>query len=348
MFTATSNAKATVSNEKIVLIDEAHGQYINSSLLTEAISSLTAQGFEVLPVNTSITAQVLTGADLLLIPNPSSKAIYSTTEAYAISQWMAGNQGKGIIMLTNPLNINNESLNGHPYGLDNLLQNSNIALAKAFDQGVNNYNGFIVNKYQNSTSDSSNLVIKVNSSLPLPGVNSTLTIDTQSSYITLLSNQTIVDAGFDSFALDRNGGYTGQDLNLQLFGGINYKNGRIVFGGSTLMFSDLPNPNNGNRSWFSTQDNGLFFNSLVKWALNISTVNSIPEVSSSFFTLLMLTSGVTGVILVAVGVLLYSTGKEIKIFEIDQDFLKSQAATEQEETGLTKSQKRLQQRSRNK
>ena len=348
MFTATSNAKTNVSNEKIILIDQAHGQYINSSLLTEAIKSLTDQGFTVIPVNTSITAQILTGADLLLIPNPGRSVTYTSTEIYAISQWMAGNQGKGIIMLTNPLDNNNDSLDGHPYGLNLMLQDTNFALAKSFDISVNDYSGFVVNKYQNTTSDSSNLILQVNSSLPLPDVNKTMTIETKSSSVTLLSNQSIVNAGYDSFEIDRNGAYTGQDQNLKLFGGINFKNGRIVFGGSTLMFSDLPNPSNGNKSWFSSKENGLFLTSLVKWSLNVSSANNVPEVSSSFFMTLMLTSGVIGVILVVVGIVLYSTGKEMKIFDIDLDFLKAQSTTDQEETGLTKSQKRLQQRMKNK
>lgn len=349
MFSTTSNAQVNTTHSKLILIDNSHGQYINSSLLTEAIKALHDQGFRVVTLNTSVSMQTLTGADLLIIPNPNGTQSFSTSEEYAMSQWLESEQGKGIIMLSNPLDITNKSLNGAPNVFNDIMQSTSFSQAKPFNVMVNNLNGVLVSTYRNSTVETSNLILNVNSSLPLPDVNSTLTVDTSSSTITVLNNQTILDAGYGSFAVAQDGSFSGQDQNLQLFGGTKYGQGRLVFGGSTLMFSDLPNQYNGNKSWFNSYDNGIFFTSLVKWAMNVSNANNIPSVTSNFFVLLMMSTGLIGAIFVVVGVLLYVTGKQIKIFEIDQDFLRAQAADNQEDkTGLTKSQKRLQQRMKNK
>lgn len=349
MFSTTSNAQVNATNTKLILIDNSHGQFINSSLLTEAIKALQDQGFRVSTINTSISLQTLTGADLLIIPNPSGTKSFSTSEEYAMSQWMENEQGKGIIMLSNPLDITNSSLNGAPNVFNDIMQSTSFSQAKPFVVAVNNFNGVQVNKYQNSTYETHNLILNVNSSLPLPDANSSLTVDTSSSTITVLNNQTILDAGYDSFAIAQDGTFSGQDQNLQLFGGMAFEKGRLVFGGSTLMFSDLPNQYNGNKSWFNSYDNGIFFTSLAKWVMNYSNASNAPSVTANFFVLLMMSTGLIGAIFVVLGVLLYLTGKQMKIFEIDQDFLRAQAADNQEDkTGLTKSQKRLQQRMKNK
>ncbi len=349
MFSTTSNAQANATQTKLILIDNSHGQFINSSLLTEAIKSLSNLGFHVVTLNTSISLQTLTGADLFIIPNPSGTKTFSNSEIYAMNQWMTEEHGKGIMMLSNPLDITNSSLNGAPNVFNGILQSSSFSLAQIFNVATNNNNGVQVNKYQNSTTQTSNLILNVNSSIPLPDINKTLTVDTISSTINVQSNQTILDAGYNSFAIAQDGSFSGQDQNLVLFGGMNFENGRLIFGGSTLMFSDLPNKYNGDKSWFYSYDNSLFFTSLVKWAMNVSSASNSPSVSSNFFILLMLSSGLIGAIFVVVGTLLFITGKEMKIFEIDQDFLRAQAADNQEDkTGLTKSQKRLQQRMKNK
>ena len=343
-----ANAESNPIASKVILIDEAHGQFINSSLLTEAVDSLEGFGFHVLFSTTPFTQQLLTGVDLVIIPNPSQSVPFTTAEDTVLSQWMTN--GKGLMLLSNPLDINNASLNGSGKVLNDILSSSNFLLSEIkFDMSSSATDGAIVNKYQNSTIAQSNLLLPVNGSIKLPDVNNTLIVETQSTTITALDNETILDSGYDSFSVTSDGSYLGQDKNLQLFGGLGFKGGRIVIGGSTLMFSDLKNPFEGNKTWFNSADNGLFFVSLVKWTLNISNASFVPTVNSDFYVSLALVTGVVGVVFVVLGLVSYVTGKEMKIFEIDQDFLRSQSAdSEEDKTGLTKSQKRLQQRMKNK
>ena len=338
----SSNAQTSVNSSKVILIDDAHGQFINSSLLTGAIAFLRGEGFQVLPLTTQITQETLNGVDLLIIPNPSSTATFTGSEDYYMSSWLASNSNKGIIMLANPLNLNNSSLNGAGNVFNTLLESSSFTVSDQFQVGSDN-NGVVVQKYQN-ISDLSYLQLSVNSTFFLPG-NFSGTIATSSTALTLVKGESIVNSGYDSFTFTSTHTYQSQDVNLNLFGGITYKAGRIVLGGSTLMFSDLPNPNLANTTWFNSADNKGFFDALVKWSLNIVSQIVTPDVGSNFYITLGLITGSFGLTFVAVGLFLYATGKEMKIFEIDQNFLQSQSANSQDDkTGLTKSQKRLMQR----
>ena len=338
----SSNAQTSVTNSKVILIDDAHGQFINSSLLTGAINFLRSEGFKVLPLTTQITQETLNGVDLLIIPNPSTIATFTDTEDYYMSYWLASNSDKGIIMLANPLNLNNSSLNGAGNVFNTLLENNYFSVSDQFQVGTDT-NGVVVEKYQN-ISDLSYLQLSVNSTFFLPS-NFNGTIVTSSTALTLVKGESIVNSGYDSFTFTSSHTYQSQDVNVNLFGGITYKAGRIVLGGSTLMFSDLPNPNQGNTTWFNSANNKGFLDALVKWSLNIVSQIVTPDVGSNFYLTLSLITGSFGLIFIAVGLFLYTTGKEMKIFEIDQNFLQSQTANSQDDkTGLTKSQKRLMQR----
>lgn len=341
LFTYSSNAQNSVAKSKVILIDDANGQFINSSLLTGAINSLKSEGFQVLPLTTTIGQETLNGVDLVIIPNPS-KSLFSDTQIYYLHNWISNNKDKGIIMLSNPLNFDNSSLNGHGNVFNGILQSTAFSLQDQFVVGQDS-NGVLVEKY-NSTNSISYLQLNVNSSIPLPG-NFTGSVDTISTSLSLASGKSILTAGFDSFAYTSSRTYSSQDSNIDLFGGLQLSSGRIVLGGSTLMFSDLPNPYATNKTWFQSNGNSAFFDSLVKWSLNIASQTVIPTVSSEFYINLSLIAGSFGLFLVVVGIFLYATGKEMKIFEIDQDFLQSQAKQAQEDqTSLTKSQKRLMQR----
>ncbi len=346
LFTTVSHAETTATNNRVVLIDDAHGQFINSSLLTGAINTLRDQGFKVISLTTAFNTQILNGIDLVLIPNPSRTSSYTTAEVYALSQWMKNEPDRGMIFLSNPFNSQNSSLSGAGTVFNKLFSDANFQLGDVFV--LANNNDVVVQKYQNSTAESSDLTLQLNSTIPLPDINSTLTVETTSTAVTGLANQTILDAGYDSFYVQSDGAYKNQDKDNTLIIGKYFEKGKIIIGGSTTMFSDLPNPSSNTKTWFHSADNSAFFITLVKWTLGLSNAIFTPEVSSNFFISLALVTGVVGVIFVAIGTVMYATGKEMKIFEIDQDFLRAQSSEGQEETGLTKSQKRLQQRMKNK
>ena len=250
LFSTTSNAEINASNTKVILIDDAHGQFINSSLLTGAIQTLTNAGFRVLPSTSPFSEQTLNGVDLVIIPNPKVTNKFTDTEMYSLNQWMANEPNRGLIMLSNPLNSQNASLSGSGKVLNTFFNYKDVLLGDKFN--TPNSADVVVEKYQNITKDPSNLFLDVNSSVKLPDLNSTLHIETQSTSITATNDQIILSAGFDSFYVTSDGSYQNQDKDNTLFGGLTYKTGRIVIGGSTIMFSDLPNPATNNQSWFNS------------------------------------------------------------------------------------------------
>lgn len=351
LFSTVSNAQSNSSSTRVIAIDEGHGQFINSTLLTGAISYLTDQGFKVIELNSSISLQNLNGVDLLLIPNPSRTATFTDNEFYSISKWMSNQNDRGMMLLSNPLDTQNSSLNGAGNVLNTIMASNYFKAGQQFLlTGSSPANDVVVERYQNSSVASPKLLIDVNSSVALPG-NFSKQIETTSTALSINNeSQTIVYAGYGAFSLSSEQTYSFQDTNLKLFAGFNYKSGRVVLGGSTTMFSDLNNPYESNKTWINSAYNKEFLNSIINWAINVQTLTISKEVSSDFFISLMLSIGAIGAVLVVIGTFLYSTGKDMKIFEIDQNFLRSQSAdgNQDDKSGLTKSQKRLQQRMKNK
>jgi hypothetical protein len=348
ILSTSSNAQNTSPSSIVILIDDAHGQFINSTLMTGAINSLENEGFKVIPLKEKITQQILNGVDLVIFPNPKTGDSYSAEEVFALSEWMSNEKDKGMILLSNPLDTINSSLDGAGKVFNDLLIAQGFSITQKFLITDGQSKDVLVKKYENSSSDYMGLNLKVLSNVTLP-TNVSLTIQTKSTAVTVNDDQIILNAGFDSFYLTKDQKFLGQDVNNNLFGGISFKQGRIVLGGSTLMFSDLPNPYNSNTTWFNSAENKLFWDSLIKWSINFNIDSNLQELDFNFFLALTATTGTIGIVLIIAGMFMYATGKEMKIFEIDQNLLKNEEKAAQDDaSNLTKSQKRLQQRNRSK
>lgn len=349
LFTVPSLSSDGTETNFVILIDESHDQFINSSLLHSMMKNLQELGHTVVFSDSQFSNSTLSGVDLIIIPNPgkftsSGDKVNFNDETYALDKWLKqGN--KGMIILANPLDLDNESLNGHIRPLNNLISTTAFGFnSKTFiPSTTSDEDGVLVKEIESIDSDVLTLN-NVKSSL-IQVNNSNFVIKTISTSIKVKTNESILSAGYDSFLIGKNGLYASQKEDNILFGAVVKGNNRFVLGGSTIMFSDLP-ATELSSSWFDTADNKLFFNGLINWALNfnIDEIPGNPSLDSILF--ISIFSGILGISLIVLGFFAIFTGKEIKLFDIDAKYVKSTQdnADQLNKSPLSKSQKKLQQR----
>ncbi|MHA2365641.1 MAG: hypothetical protein ACXAC7_16915 [Candidatus Hodarchaeales archaeon] len=347
-------------DEPIVLIDNSHGQFINSSLLTKAIDYLEQHNFQVIVTNDtdSLNTNILAGVDLLIIPNPSADAKFEDIEKVAIGNWLeTGN--RGLIFLTNPHFQDNTSLSGNPSEFNKLLTSGYLrqtGMSYEYTQGT--VNGIQLNKFTTSSSDPSYLTLtsdNMKNASNLGLLEDSFQVITQASSVKISANLPIfLSAGYDAYGIDSNGYSVLQNNDPVIIAGgdlSGINNSRLILGASTLMFSDLINPLE-DKAWFDLANNTALFSLMIKWTLNIEAETTSEVNETTDWTFIIFGVLLFGVLFVLVGIIVYKTGKEIGLFEASFEEIRASSKkptvdadtdTQKQET-LTRSQKKLRQR----
>ncbi len=130
----------------VILFDQAHGQFFNASLYESALAQIQfifQQHSDKLPpleihVNEKepFSRELLAGVDLLIITNPgvAPSGNFTEKEKLALVEWYQ--QGKGMILLSNPYvqesrHSNAINITGRPEYLNSLLDNNYITISGA-------------------------------------------------------------------------------------------------------------------------------------------------------------------------------------------------------------------------
>jgi hypothetical protein len=253
----------------IILFDEGHGQVFNSTVYTAAISNITGnESFEFYTTSSLLSEATLTGVDVLIITNVGQEASFTTEERYAIGKWLE--QGKkGLFLLNNAYDENNETLSSNADKMNALLQDTDLA------EGLGNLN------------PSTDLTIRQDRVYRLEGVNQIeeFTIDTSLENKTLLNLENskvnsiyyegstvtgglrVIQAGYSAFTIDSNGNYGLQNQNPTVMGSAVTSDqpdqNRIFLSGSSIIFSD--ELTDQGKSWYESSDNAILWNNIVKW-----------------------------------------------------------------------------------
>lgn len=339
-------------NEKpVVMVDNGHGQFINSSLLTKAITVL-EEDYEVITTESGveITENLLTGVDCLIIPNPGGDRRFNQQEIYALGQWLEEGE-KGLMLLSNPYSENG-SLTGRSWALNTILESSGTGTP---NQGFYLAQGTVqpvkIAKFGSSSDNTMLTISDLNATLLSSNESESLTIETQATAVKQTAGTIVVaDTGYDGFVVTPSGGYALQDSSPVIVGGYDSTTGsRVVMGGSTTMFSDLPHPVTGN-AWVDTADNAEFLKHLVAWSLDVNLAGGDVQTTSTDWNWLMMGTVGLGAIIVIVGIVMHQTGRQVQLLELDKALLGDTSARTSDGGGdegqeqLTRSQKRLRQR----
>lgn len=266
-----STGDERLDEELVILFDEAHGQWFNTSRMQTVIDMVNGSAKTSMFVNTSpFNATNLMGVDVVIITNPGNDTLFTSDEAFYLNQYV--NRGGGLFLLSNPYNTN-ETLSGRSELLNILLASMN---AMEFDDltfwsdstnadsilddhnSINDSHGYIsisADKFTNSTNISS-----------FPTNISQVLIHSQS----ISAPISICEAYISSYAEDAaHEVHLADEIPLWL-GGLNNSDSRIVISGSTIMFSDLIIPGT-NVTWAShpNYDNVNLFNNTINWIADV-------------------------------------------------------------------------------
>ncbi|MFX0149483.1 MAG: hypothetical protein ACFFAJ_01765 [Candidatus Hodarchaeota archaeon] len=320
-------ANQTEENPIIVLFDEAHGQFFDHSLYSKALSDLEQNGMEIIINNVAINRTLLEGVDIFVSTNPNSS--FSIEEQHYISEYLK--KGNSMFLLANPLNEENESLDGHGYIFNAIMSTAapNIGLPEsvikfwvnAEDTGTPKATDVVMNDFSD-TGMASYLLINVNSS-----DHEILSLDQNiTSVITHTcsikdAKEDLILASSEAYAKTTRNTIHSYSSDLTLIGSAGpIDNGaRILLCGSSIMFSDL-NDTLLQSSWYESENNSLLWNNIFTWLANISPTDLPPTFSLSETSLVLFSMIIVATILLFVGSVFYSmgSGKKVEILKTSE------------------------------
>lgn len=291
----------------VILFDEAHGQWFNTSRMQTVLTMVNVTTGGTLYVNKSpFNATNLMGVDVVIITNPGNESTFTVDEAFYLRQYLK--RGGRLFLLSNPYSAN-ETLSGRSSVLNQLLTNmddvdlsldelkfwtGDDATADTLMDDHHNVNGtnFFLELFQDNFTNTTVISSE-------PTNISRVLVHTQSVEATI----TLGEAYYSSYAEDIN-----KEVHLVeelpvWFGGSNQSEVRVVICGSTIMFSDLPLPGTNATTWSSNPDfdNARLFNNTINWLADITPLEPI-EISDPITSPIPYFVGF-GAILFVIGVL---------------------------------------------
>jgi len=267
--------------ELIILFDEAHGQWFNTSRMQTVLTMVNTTIGSTMYVNKSpFNATNLVGVDVVIITNPGNESSFTVDEAFYLRQFLK-RDGR-LFLLSNPYSTN-ETLSGRSSVLNQLLTNIDDAelsldelkfwtgegdTADTIMDDHHNVDGtkFFLELFQDNFTNSS-----VISSQPTNI--SRILVHTQSVEAPI----DLGEAYLSSYAEDVNKEvHLAEEIPLWL-GGSNQSEVRVVICGSTIMFSDLSLPGTNAATWASHPDfdNARLFNNTINWLVDITPLEPV-------------------------------------------------------------------------
>lgn len=303
----------------VILFDEGHEQFFNRSLYSKAISDLTEENKLVMFNEGELNSTSFEGVDIFVSTNPQE--IYSSTEIQRISTFLY--QGNSMLLLANPLDEDNETLNGRGDILNTILNEFlsdpeyNIRVAGEFWINTKDakHADIVRDEFSNITGSSNHLYLEVNSSdheILTRGNNVTSLVTYSCSLES--SKEKIITGTYQAFAKTTLGEIHAFSSDIILFGttGILDNGARIVMGGSSIMFSDLEGPFTGT-TWYESENNSILWQNTFDWLAEVKTSVTTPVISSEYILFLVLMIVTVALILLISGNLSYFIGSGRKI-----------------------------------
>ncbi len=297
---------ASLQEELVVLFDEAHGQWFNTSRMQTVVAMMNTSGGSSVYVNKSpFNATNLIGVDVLIITNPGNESSFTRDEAFYLRQFLK--RGGGLFLLSNPYNAN-ETLTGNPNTLNlllTLIDDADLPLEDIeFLERTNQTADIITDDYHKFNDMPSLLDL---SETNFTNVTVISTHPTNISRV-LVHSQSISaplrigEAYLESYTEDADHEvYLAEEIPLWL-GSTNQSEVWVVICGSSIMFSDLLIPGT-NETWASHPDfnNIHLFNNTINWIANITPTEQVVISEPLDSPLPIFVAG--GTILFVVGVL---------------------------------------------
>lgn len=339
---------AEVQEPILILFDNNHSQYFNSTyfqLAFESIENLNDR-YQIVINTGELNSTTLIGVDAIIFSNLD--AGIQGEERISIGDWLEeGN--KGIFMLSNPYNSENDSLSGSPTYFNDFLQSNSLI------DGLSGINPVSDLKFSENRLINQDIVEKEQFEIQTYFDNETTILNFEDSKVnsiyyygaSITAKQKIAQAGFKIYAKDKNDYVSLTTENPTVVGSVTTdQDNRLVICGSSIMFSDNINEDLETQ-WFNSLDNSKLWNNIVSWITFSETFATVDNELTYENYLMLGTLIIFGVVLLPTGWVFYTKGtasEKIKVKEIVSPITE----TKPEKTKLSKTEKRLQQRTKSK
>ncbi|UCG90128.1 MAG: hypothetical protein JSU57_06645 [Candidatus Heimdallarchaeota archaeon] len=324
----------------VVLFDEGHGQFFNYSIYSQAISDLIInKSMKVVFNKGEINRTSFEGVDIFISTNPQKS--FSEGELHYVNKFLT--QGNAIMLLGNPLDEDNITLNGRGDILNDFL----YPLEFSFQMGLfwtqkidDDYKptDVIHNEFSNVGNNSKYLLLELNSSdHNILSINNNISsIVTSSGSVDLTEETAVVDpvivAPPEAVAMTTSGEISSGSSDIVLFGasGDLEIDARVLLGGSSIMFSDLIGPF-GNSTWYNSEDNSLLWLNIFDWLAEAGPQTSSPSFISEqdlFFVIILIIVIAIFFLLGGSIFFLIGSGREILIIKSGEEMVATPKSTD--------------------
>ena len=295
----------------IVLFDESHGQFFNQSLYSHAIADLEDLGMQIVFNTEILNENTFEGVDVFISTNPDVQFV--NFESNHIKDFIS--EGKGLLLLANPLSEENDSINGNGNYLNEILQNLGFGISARFwtepdPLGSEPLNDIVKNVVDNAgipeylqldITDTENAIFT-----DYQNVSSVITtscsISTAVPKLIVASNEAYAET-----PMKEQHSLATEIVVLASAGDNNDFESRTVLGGSSNMFSDLYDPILQS-TWYESADNAKLWTNIVSWLAEASQETSSPPALSDLFLPFVIGTSTIAIFLIIGGIFLYMVG----------------------------------------
>ncbi|NHJ47190.1 MAG: hypothetical protein FK733_05325 [Asgard group archaeon] len=332
----------------IVIFDIAHEQRFNNTHLQSAIQLIEEEFDADVYINEdSFTLTNLRGADLVIIPAPyidADRSKFEHIEKQAITEFYQ--DGGSVLYLANPYFFEEEYRN-YSSNFNYLNDMAGISLGEGDETygSISFYNHKIalLDDFNHEYGDERFIHLTNNSLLMDHAIISGFSEINESvdSVQNLLTHTSFVQRNSRAIHVI-NTSQTAYELNsdgIVPFGGtreytimsvdeLSQYDSRGISCASAVMFSDLPIEANGTDTWFEAYDNALLWKNMIAWLLKDLPQppgdKTIPD-----FGLFVIIIIAAFFVLMVLGSVLYTIGKEIKRAEVSETLIKMRERDEE-------------------
>jgi len=330
----------------VIIIDAGHEQVFNHTHMESAIQLLRDEFDADIIINTeNFTLTNIRGADLLIVPAPyieASRSDFSELERQAITEFYL--DGGSLLYLANPYFFEEPMRNySSNVRYANDMMGTNIEGQSSF--GTINFNPVLVTlmndfsyaygderfiHLNNKTFDNSHPIVQ--------GFNNAPAVKELLTYATYIPETTqaqkVINTPITTYYVDENGEVPfGGTKNYTILVAdekptLQHGVARGVSCASGIMFSDLQITEGNSTTWFEAYDNALLWKNIIAWLLH-----DIPEEAAQGnipdFGLFVISIIGIFFIMMVVGSILFTVGRETKRVEISEALIKMRKREEQ-------------------
>lgn len=299
-------------DEYVILFDESHGQYFNSTRMETALNYLSAHdnvNVTILTQNNRFNSTNLQGIDLLIITNPGSYDSFnlSSSEVESILDFVE--LGGSLFLLTNPLSYDS-NITGNPRTFNNdLLRARNNFLTPAYFDEKNGFPSVIANDFIPPLQNESYLLLNnfEGNSHEIFNEASINEVFLYSSPISMNGEPDSSSIGVvpkSSYSIYQDNTYNFPFDSLTWFLAKELGEARLVLSGSSIMFSDLDSIFN-NTKCIETANNKQLWKNTIFWLLGIDLLEEEVIIVIPTFQYLAFSVIGTSIVVLILSLLLY-------------------------------------------